>query len=103
MTDLTEPTPTREDLDKSSGVILVEFGAEHCGYCQAAKGNISQALSESPNISHLKIEDGPGKKLGRTYRVKLWPTLILLQDGREISRVIRPDSFTAVQGLINKV
>ena len=42
------------------------------------------ALPEKhPEVRHLKVEDGPGKPLGRSFRVKLWPTLVFLRDGRE--------------------
>ncbi|HEY8049330.1 MAG TPA: thioredoxin family protein, partial [Ramlibacter sp.] len=43
-------------------------------------------------VRHLKIEDGPGRKLGRSFGVKLWPTLVFLKDGRELARVTRPRS-----------
>jgi thioredoxin 1 len=36
------------------------------------------------------VEDGRGRPLGRAYRVKLWPTLVLLCDGQEIARAVRP-------------
>jgi thioredoxin 1 len=37
-----------------------------------------------------KVEDGKGRKLGRSYRVTLWPTLIFLNDGVEVARLVRP-------------
>ena len=43
-----------------------------------------------PGLKHLKVEDGRGRPLGRSFGVKLWPTLIALQDGREVARVVRP-------------
>ena len=30
------------------------------------------------------------RPLGRSYRVKLWPTLVLLKDGQELARLVRP-------------
>ena len=41
-------------------------------------------------MQHIKVEDGPGQPLGRSYRVKLWPTLIFLRDGQEVARLVRP-------------
>ena len=41
-------------------------------------------------MHHLKIEDGRGKPLGRSFRVKLWPTLVFLRDGEEVARLVRP-------------
>ena len=42
------------------------------------------------DVTHLKIEDGRGRPLGRSFGVKLWPTLVLLRDGQERARVVRP-------------
>jgi thioredoxin 1 len=55
-------------------------------------------LAQQPQWQHLKVEDGPGRALGRSYRVKLWPTLLVLRDGQEVARVVRP---TAVQDVLS--
>jgi thioredoxin 1 len=51
---------------------------------------VSEALAQQPQWQHLKVEDGPGRALGRSYRVKLWPTFLVLRDGVEVARVVRP-------------
>lgn len=86
----TVDVPEREKLDAEPGWLLLEFGTDWCGHCRAAQPAIAEALAACPQIRHLKIEDGPGRRLGRSYRVKLWPTLILLHDGLEQARVVRP-------------
>jgi len=86
----TVDAPEREKLDAESGWLLLEFGTDWCGHCRAAQPAIAEALAVFPQIRHLKIEDGPGRHLGRSYRVKLWPTLILLRDGVEQVRAVRP-------------
>ena len=87
-----EPGPTREEIDASRGLLALEFGANGCGYCQAAEPSIVAALAGRPEVRHVKVADGPGRPLGRTFRVKLWPTLILLHDGMEFARVVRPSN-----------
>ena len=82
--------PERSEVDATSGLLLLEFGANWCGHCQAAQPAIQSVLAKHPDLNHRKIEDGPGRPLGRSFRVKLWPTLILLKDGQEVARVIRP-------------
>ncbi len=95
-----EQAPPREDIDAMAGAVVVEFGTDWCGYCQAARPAIAQALAGRDDVTHLKIEDGKGRPLGRSFRVKLWPTLIVLRDGREVARVVRPsDAATVVQAL----
>lgn len=86
----TVDVPEREKLDAEPGWLLLEFGTDWCGHCRAAQPAIAEALAAFPQIRHLKIEDGPGRRLGRSYRVKLWPTLILLRDGVEQVRTVRP-------------
>ena len=51
---------------------------------------VAAALAARPDVRHLWIEDGRGKRLGRSFGVKLWPTLVFLLDGREIARLVRP-------------
>lgn len=87
-----ETEPTRADVDARSGILLLEFGAPWCGHCQAAQAAIRALVDGSPQLEHLKIEDGRGKPLGRSFRVKLWPTLVLLRGGQELARVVRPVS-----------
>ncbi|MBA3461837.1 MAG: thioredoxin family protein [Deltaproteobacteria bacterium] len=82
--------PTREEVDASSGFVVLEFGAGWCGICQAAQPLIERALAARSDLQHLKIEDGRGKRLGRSFGVKLWPTLVFLEDGREVARIVRP-------------
>jgi hypothetical protein len=48
----------------------------------------------------VKVEDGAGRRLGRTFRVKLWPTLILLHGGLELGRVVRPTSSAELAPLL---
>ncbi|WP_411833936.1 thioredoxin family protein [Pseudoxanthomonas mexicana] len=85
----TAEAPTREQVEAMPGAVALEFGTDWCGHCQAAQPMLQAALS-TRDIVHLRIEDGPGRPLGRAFRIKLWPTLVLLRDGREVARLVRP-------------
>lgn len=87
----------REDVDTTTGSLVLEFGAAWCGICAGAQPIIEAALAAHPRVRHVKIEDGKGKRLGRSFGIKLWPTLVILQDGREVARVVRPRSRDEVE------
>jgi thioredoxin 1 len=95
--------PERAEVDALPGLTLLQFGADWCGHCQAAAPAVAEALQADPAASalrHLLVEDGPGRPLGRSFRVKLWPTLILLRDGQEVDRLVRPTEAAAVARLL---
>ena len=85
-----EREPTREEVDRMTGPVLLEFGASWCGFCRALEPDLKAQLERHPEVQAIWIEDGRGKPLGRSFRVKLWPTLVFLRDGKEVSRVVRP-------------
>ncbi|WP_245643805.1 thioredoxin family protein [Paraburkholderia oxyphila] len=84
--------PARKEIDALSGLAVLEFGTDWCGYCQGAQPLIGDAFAKRPGVRRIKVEDGPGRALGRSFRVKLWPTLVFLRDGTEVARVVRPGS-----------
>jgi thioredoxin 1 len=98
MNDTYEPVePLREDIDRLPGPTLVEFGSPSCGFCSAAQPLLASALKGHPGVRHIKISDGSGRRLGRTFSVKLWPTFVFLDGGREVARVVRPEDAAAIR------
>ena len=79
------------------GPSVLEFGAGWCPHCQGAQPAIAAALDQFPTVRHVKVGDGKGKPLGRSFQVKLWPTLVFLKDGKEIARAVRPASEDEVR------
>ncbi|NMF88014.1 thioredoxin family protein [Aromatoleum petrolei] len=88
--------PERKDVDALKDATVLEFGTGWCGFCRGAQPLIAEAFAAHPQVRHLKIEDGPGRPLGRSFKVKLWPTLVFLRDGVEIARVVRPGSAAEI-------
>ncbi len=87
---------TRAQADALPGPTVLEFGENWCGWCQSAQPHIEAALQGQAGLRHVKVQDGPGRPLGRSYKVKLWPTLVFLKDGIEVARVVRPGNASAV-------
>ena len=107
MTALTQPylsdieAPSRAEVDALPGLTLLEFGTTWCGHCRAAQPALAQALANHAPLRHIKVEDGPGRALGRSFRVKLWPTLVLLRDGHEVARLVRPTQAGDIAAALN--
>ena len=99
---LAQP-PSRDHVDRLPGATVVEFGTPWCGHCQRAQPLIEAALKDRADITHVKVEDGPGQRLGRTFGVKLWPTLVFLKDGQEVARLVRPQGGQELQDAVESV
>lgn len=95
--------PTRAEIDRATGPTVLQFGTNWCGYCRAAERYINPVLAQAEGVEHVKVEDGKGYRLGRSFRVKLWPTLVFLNDGAEVARVVRPTSQDEVSQALAKL
>ncbi len=87
--------PLRADIDALSMPVIVDFGTNWCGHCNAAQPLVDAALAGQA-VRHIRVEDGPSRILGRSFGVKLWPTLVFMRSGQEVGRVVRPLSREAV-------
>jgi thioredoxin 1 len=95
--DYASTAPTRAEIDAMPGAVVIEFGTAWCSHCTNAQPLIAAAFDAHPGVRHLKIEDGPGRRLGRSFHVKLWPTLVFLRDGLEVARVVRPTAGAVIR------
>ena len=102
-TPYTTKTDTRADVDQWRDAAVVDFGTNWCGFCQAARPHVDRALEPHADVAHLKVEDGSGRPLGRSFRVKLWPTLVFLRDGQEVERLVRPTDPAAIRDALARI
>jgi thioredoxin 1 len=93
----------RADIDELRGTALLEVETLGAGTA-SGRNRSSSALQDHPDIRHIRIADASARRLGRSFGVKLWPTLIFLKDGRQIARLVRPvdagDVHRAVEAIV---
>ncbi len=102
-TDYAALEPSRDEVDALPGPTLLEFGSPGCGWCRRAQPLIAEALAEHPRVRHIKVADASGKRLGRSFGVKLWPTLVFLRDGRETAKLVRPDDSDKIKAALAQI
>jgi len=94
---------TLPEVQALRGPKVLQFGTDWCGHCQAAAPLADAALAGLPPDARILVEDGPGRALGRAFRVKLWPTLVFLQDGQEVTRVVRPTDQALIDQALDQL
>ena len=102
-TPYASTAPDRGEVDATRGPLLLDFGTDWCGHGAAARPLTDAAIAAHPAVRHLRIEDGPGRRLGRTFGVKLWPTLVFLRDGAEVARLVRPRDGAAIGDALARI
>ena len=95
--------PSRAMIDQLDGPTVIEFGTPWCGHCRAAQPRLAAAFADHPNVRHIKIADGSGRPLGRSFKVRLWPTLIFMRDGNEIARLVRPGNAAEIGQALRQI
>jgi thioredoxin 1 len=104
--DYGKPEPAREEIERLPGPVLLEFGTGWCGFCQALQRPLEELLASFPQVRHVKVEDGKGRPLGRSYGVKLWPNLVFLRDGKVVMQLARPqpeEVRRALESIVNEL
>lgn len=102
-TTYTAKEPPRSEIDALEGPAVLEFGTPWCGHCRFAQPLLATALADHPGVRHIKIEDGSGRPLGRSFGVRLWPTLVFLREGREVARLVRPRDAQAIRAALEQI
>jgi thioredoxin 1 len=102
-TRYTAAEPSREEVERIAGPAVLEFGSPTCGFCMAAQPAIASAFAEHEDVQHIKIADASGRRLGRSFGIKLWPTLVFLREGSEVTRLVRPREAAPIRDALARI
>jgi thioredoxin 1 len=101
--DYSDKDMKRAEVEALAGATVLEFGNSWCGHCRRAQPVIAEAFAAHPGLRHLKFADASHKRLGRSFRVKLWPTLVFLKDGKELARAVRPRDAEELRAALARI
>jgi thioredoxin 1 len=101
MTSAVTDTAFETEIEKSKGLVLVDFWAEWCGPCKMIAPVLEQVAGENAGkiaIRKLDVDDNPNT--ARRYGVMSIPTMILFKDGAPVERLM---GYMPKERLMNKI
>ena len=86
-TVLTDENFPQEVLEYP-GVVLVEFVADWCGYCQIMAPVVRRVVSDKQDrIKTGKLDVDENLQTAREYAIRTLPTIIFFQNGKIVDHV----------------
>ena len=78
-----------ETVATTEGLLLVDFWAPWCGPCRAIAPVLDSLVAESGDrvkLAKVNVDDEPA--LAARHEIRSIPTILLVQDGRIVDRVV---------------
>ena len=76
------------EVIKSEKKVLIDFYADWCGPCQKLSPIVDKFAKEHNEIKVVRIDIDAQEELADRYNIRSIPTLVVIENGEEINRVI---------------
>ena len=73
---------------EASKIALIDFSAEWCGPCRMVGPVVEQLSNEMKDIEFFNVDVDDDLELAEKFGIQSIPALILLKDGKEVSRSV---------------
>ena len=95
-------TTFEKEVLNSDKKVLIDFYADWCGPCKMVSPIVAEIGQENKNIKVVKINIDDEKELTKKYKITSIPTLVVIKNGKEITRGIGALSKQRILELISK-
>ena len=76
------------EVIKNEKKVLIDFYADWCGPCQKLSPIVDKFAEEHSEIKVVRIDIDAQEELADRYNIRSIPTLVVIENGEEINRVI---------------
>ena len=95
----------KQEVEESSGIVLVDFFAPWCGPCKMMGPIIEELISvnkDKNNIKIGKVNVDENQEVAEKYGIMSIPSLILFKNGVKINEMSGLQSKSVLQELLDK-
>ncbi|MDI9507205.1 MAG: thioredoxin [Bacillota bacterium] len=93
---------TAKEVQKETGLVLVDFYADWCGPCKILSPIIEQLSGEIDGVKFMKVNVDNERDFAIENRVSSIPTLVLYNNGAEVARRVGFAPKETLQKWINE-
>ena len=76
------------DSAVAEGYALIDFYADWCGPCRMLAPTVEEVAAERPDVVVGKVNVDSEGELARRFGIFSIPTVVILKDGKEVSRAV---------------
>jgi len=87
----------------AKGLVLVDFHADWCGWCQRLKPVLNKLAGEyKGKVAIVGVDTQKNKELQTKYGVRGLPTMIIFKDGKDVEKVVGFRKEDALKAILEK-